>query len=413
LKALFADKEVCEELLYRGRYTPKTGKISDIFDSLHYRRLRDRNVRIEDVVFDHLFFDQDTDIAIGLSADGVCPFKNRKSTCWPLIGVLYNLKPELRFLLDHVLCFGVIPGPREPRDIDSFLIPLRDEFWELSRGVAAWDALHERVFSLRAYLIRVFGDMPAMAKLMRMKGPNAVYPCRACKIAGVRDVEGGGKTLYVPLYREDGDGYDGFDLPLRTHDEFIQEAVHVASAPSDAEAERRSKSTGINGLPILATLSSLSFPDSFAHDLMHLVPENIMKNLITLWIGDFKGIEDGDEDYKLQPGVISAIGDACVVAGNTTPAAFGARVPNLATEQHYYTAESYTLFTTLLGPVLLRNRFLKPKYYQHFLELVSIFNDCLKMSIDHDYVDTVLRARIVEWVQLYEKYMLFIPADKF
>ncbi|KAJ7245754.1 hypothetical protein C8J57DRAFT_1082207 [Mycena rebaudengoi] len=137
---------------------------------------------------------------------------------------------------------------------------------------------------------------------------------------------------------------------------------------------------------------------------MHLVPENIMKNLITLWIGDFKGIEDGDEDYKLQPGVISAIGDACVVAGNTTPAAFGARVPNLATEQHYYTAESYTLFTTLLGPVLLRNRFLKPKYYQHFLELVSIFNDCLKMSIDHDYVDTVLRARIVEWVQLYEKY---------
>ncbi|KAJ6451055.1 hypothetical protein C8R45DRAFT_883421, partial [Mycena sanguinolenta] len=81
LKALFADKKVCEELLYRACYTSKTGKISDIFDSLHYRRLRDRNVRIEDVVFDHLFFDQDTDIALGLSADGVCPFKNRKSTC--------------------------------------------------------------------------------------------------------------------------------------------------------------------------------------------------------------------------------------------------------------------------------------------------------------------------------------------
>ncbi|KAJ7245753.1 hypothetical protein C8J57DRAFT_1082019, partial [Mycena rebaudengoi] len=81
LKALFACEELLyHELLYRGRYTPKTGKISDIFDSLHYRRLRDRNVRIEDVVFDHLFFDQDTDIAIGLSADGVCPFKNRKST---------------------------------------------------------------------------------------------------------------------------------------------------------------------------------------------------------------------------------------------------------------------------------------------------------------------------------------------
>ncbi|KAF8125395.1 hypothetical protein K438DRAFT_1567371 [Mycena galopus ATCC 62051] len=137
---------------------------------------------------------------------------------------------------------------------------------------------------------------------------------------------------------------------------------------------------------------------------MHLLPENVIKNLITLWIGDFKGIENGDEDYKLQPGVINSIGDACVVAGNTTPAAFGARVPNLATERHYYTAESYTLFATLLGPVLLRNRFLKPKYYKHFLDLVSIFDDCLRMSIDSKYVDTVLRARIVQWVQLYEKY---------
>ncbi|KAJ7218621.1 hypothetical protein GGX14DRAFT_310063, partial [Mycena pura] len=81
LKALFADKEVCEQLLYRARYKSKDSKISDIFDSLHYRRLRKRNVSIEDTVFDYLFFDQDTDIAVGLSADGVGPFKNRKSTC--------------------------------------------------------------------------------------------------------------------------------------------------------------------------------------------------------------------------------------------------------------------------------------------------------------------------------------------
>jgi hypothetical protein len=101
---------MCEELLYRARFTSNSGKISDIFDSLHYRRLRRRHVRVEDEILYHLFFDQDTDIAMGLSADGVCPFKNRKSTCWPLLGVLYNLKPELRFLLEHVICFGVIPG---------------------------------------------------------------------------------------------------------------------------------------------------------------------------------------------------------------------------------------------------------------------------------------------------------------
>ncbi|KAJ7331374.1 hypothetical protein DFH08DRAFT_621771, partial [Mycena albidolilacea] len=39
LKALFADKKTCEQLLYRARYNSKPGKISDVFDSLHYRRL--------------------------------------------------------------------------------------------------------------------------------------------------------------------------------------------------------------------------------------------------------------------------------------------------------------------------------------------------------------------------------------
>ncbi|KAF7334087.1 hypothetical protein MVEN_02314400 [Mycena venus] len=404
LKALFADSDMCEELRYRAHYKSGTENISDIFDSLHYRRLRKRNVRANGTVFEHLFFDQDTDIAMGLSADRVCPFKNRKATCWPVIGVLYNLKPELRFLLDHVLCFGVIPGPHEPQDIGSFLIPLCDEFLELARGVRAFDALRERVFTLCAFLIRVFGDMPAMAKLMHMKGPNGIHPCRACKITGIRDMSGGGKTHYVPLHRVDRDDYDPLDLPLRTHDDFINEAIYVSTADSDAEAKRRSRATGINGLPVLANLSSLSFPDSFGHDLMHLIPENVVKNLITLWTDDFKGIEDGNEDYKLQPGAVEAIGAACVAAGDTTPAAFGARVPNIATQLHYFTAESYTLFTTLLGPVVLRNRFLKPKYFMHFLDLVSIFNDCLCISINREYVDTVLRARIAKWVQQYERY---------
>ncbi|KAF8135886.1 hypothetical protein K438DRAFT_1639915, partial [Mycena galopus ATCC 62051] len=123
-----------------------------------------------------------------------------------------------------------------------------------------------------------------------------------------------------------------------------------------------------------------------------------------LWTGDFKGLNEGIGEYRLQPKVVDQIGSACVVAGDTTPAAFGARVPNLATQLHYYTAESYTLFTTLLGPVVLRDRFAKPKYYKHFLELVSIFNDCLQLTIDRDYVDNELRQHIAKWVQDFEKY---------
>ncbi|KAJ7211462.1 hypothetical protein C8J57DRAFT_985051, partial [Mycena rebaudengoi] len=81
LKAFFMDKNLCEELSYRAKYKSRSDTISDIFDSLEYRRLLDRHVRVEDQIFLHRYFDQDSDIAIGLSTDGVCPFKNRKSTC--------------------------------------------------------------------------------------------------------------------------------------------------------------------------------------------------------------------------------------------------------------------------------------------------------------------------------------------
>jgi hypothetical protein len=133
---------------------------------------------------------------------------------------------------------------------------------------------------------------------------------------------------------------------------------------------------------------------------MHLISENVVKNLLALWTTNFKTT---NEKYRLQPAVIDAIGAACVTAGDTTPAAFGARVPNIATQLHYFTAESYTLWTTLLGPVVLRNRFQQRKYYTHFIELVRIFNDCLALSISREYVDTELRARIANWVLDFEE----------
>jgi hypothetical protein len=92
----------------------------------------------------------------------------------------------------------------------------------------------------------------------------------------------------------------------------------------------------------------------------------------------------------LELAVIDKIGCAYSLTGDTTSASFGARIPNLAMQRHYFTAESYTLWVTLLGPVLLHGRFAKPKYYKHFLQLVEIFNDCLKLSIDREYVDTEL-----------------------
>ncbi|KAJ7213827.1 hypothetical protein GGX14DRAFT_360313 [Mycena pura] len=136
---------------------------------------------------------------------------------------------------------------------------------------------------------------------------------------------------------------------------------------------------------------------------MHLIPEDVIKNLLSLWTGEYKGLDSGSEDYELQPTVVEEIGKECTMAGNTTPAVFGARVPNLNTQLHYFTSESYTLWATLLAPVQLQGRFSRPKYFLHFLDLIFIFNNCLSLAISPEYVDTTLRRRIVDWVNKYEQ----------
>jgi hypothetical protein len=126
---------------------------------------------------------QPTDIALGLLTDGFGPFKKCKQSCWPLITFNYNLPPEIQFHLINIICFGIILGPKQPKNLNSFLIPLIDELIKLMCGMPAYDATQShQLFVLRAYLIMVFGDMPAVAKLMRMKGVNGIFPCCACNI---------------------------------------------------------------------------------------------------------------------------------------------------------------------------------------------------------------------------------------
>ncbi|TFK97579.1 hypothetical protein BDV98DRAFT_632091 [Pterulicium gracile] len=196
--------------------------------------------------------------------------------------------------------------------------------------------------------------MPAIAKFMAMKGHNGYQPCQACNIPGVLY----GTTYYAPLCRRGQEFIDPEKLPLRSHKEIIQQAMGFESAETPASQKHLAKEYWINGLPVLATLSSVSMTVSFSFDIMHLILLNNIKNLLLMWTGDFKGMDTGNGDYQHAPTVQEAIGKACVAAGRTTPAVFGTRVPNIAEDRSYFTAKTWTIFATMLGPVLLRGRFI-------------------------------------------------------
>lgn len=363
--------------------------IIDVFDGAHYLSLLEERVTIGDEKLGHFFFSDDRDIALGISFDRFCPFKRRKQTCWLIIAFNYNLPPEERFHLDNIICLGVIPGPKQAMDTNSFLVPLVDKMLALAQGITAFDGSAKRSFILHTYIILAFGDIPAVAKMMQMKGHNSCCPCRMCTIVGVRiPFQTRNKSMYTPLWRLNGNSFDPLNLSLRTRSQFMSNARFVASLGTDAEEKLHATATSIKGIPILSHLSSLQFPQSFPYDFMHMIWENVVKTLTNLWCGDHTGIADeGEEEYGLNKTVCSAIGKACKDSGDTIPATFGCRVPNIAEERGHFVTESWSQWCMYLAPALLRKRFKQQIYYHHFTKLVSLLNKCLSRSISFEDVE--------------------------
>ncbi|KAF9219822.1 hypothetical protein BS17DRAFT_685476, partial [Gyrodon lividus] len=84
-----------------------------------------------------------------------------------------NLPPHFRTHLEHLICLGVIPGPHQPKDYESFLAPLDDECALLATGVHTFDALSRSHLNLHAYILFKDGDIVAIEKLLNIKGHNA------------------------------------------------------------------------------------------------------------------------------------------------------------------------------------------------------------------------------------------------
>ena len=405
---MVANAEYAKKMQYRAQHQHDPNKTTDIFDGEHYQSLKTTPVSVVDETLPFCHFSDNCDIALGLSTDGFGPFKRRNKTAWPLVLFNYNLPPEERFLKRNVVSVGVIPGPKKPHDFDSFLWPLVQEFLQLAIGVSAFDGISKFMFLLHVYLIVVFGDIPAVSMVMRMKGQNGYSPCRMCEIKGIHGPDGSGNTYYIPLNREhfaDNAGwshYDPRDLPLRTHPRFIWQAKQVQNASTNQDSEKLAKQFGIKGIPLLSCLSSLSFPASFPYDFMHLIWANLIRNLIQLWTGTFKNLDHNDKEYVFANKVWEKIGEETAHAGQHIPASFGLRVPNIADEKSHMTCETYSIWTLLWAPIILRDRFIHIRYYNHFCRLVELLSICLQYEIETEQIEE-LEEGFIKWVEDYEQ----------
>ncbi|KAL0056826.1 hypothetical protein AAF712_016563 [Marasmius tenuissimus] len=249
-----------------------------------------------------------------------------------------------------------------------------------------------------------------MSMASRTVGHNGLRPCRWCNIQGIRAPDG--KTYYVPLDRshhpcvhDDPNAirnYDPLNLPMRSHAEMRAQAEEIQFADTLTAAKTFSTQYGIKGTSIFHNLSSIIFPYAFPFDFMHLVFENNAKNLIGLWTGTYKDLDEGNGEYQFEAGTWETIGKETLAAGKHIPSAFGAKPPDIADDKTAMTADAYSFWFQYLGPVLLEDRFPQPIYYRHFVEFVKLMKLCLEFELDPTQVEEI-RNGFKVWVEEYEK----------
>ena len=80
--------------------------------------------------WDYLGASLDGDIKVSL-IDGAQLYEDKESDCWITIWLVLNLSPSKWYHKTHVLPGRFIPGPKKPKNIDSFMVV---RIWDSSRN---------------------------------------------------------------------------------------------------------------------------------------------------------------------------------------------------------------------------------------------------------------------------------------
>ena len=86
-----------------------------------------------------------------------------------------------------------------PKTLTHSFQPLVKELLKLTAGIKAFDLSSDEIFTLHAFLILIFGDIPVSSMVMQMKGHNGLVPCQMCKIMALQTPNSHSPGHYIPL----------------------------------------------------------------------------------------------------------------------------------------------------------------------------------------------------------------------
>lgn len=200
LASYFASKKSRDLLLYRSKResSPRDGQMKDIFDGAIYQKNKS-------------LFRNELDLALALYIDGINPQKKGSTSMVTFMAViLNNLPPDIRsvcvtfiefgqrivtdnqfgiihhhrYLKENLLQVFVTCGEKKPKNIFGYMAPTLKSLMTLQKcGMVITTAQNES-FSVKAFVLAVIGDFPAMAELTLHKTHASVHGCRICTVIG-------------------------------------------------------------------------------------------------------------------------------------------------------------------------------------------------------------------------------------
>lgn len=110
-------------------------------------------------------------LSFALCMDGLNPFSREKSTysTCPIFLVILNLPHHLRMLSASAMLTGLIAGPLEPKNTNSYVDLLVDDVMHLNT-LTIWDGYKEENFSLNAHIVLNIFDYKGQNKVLRCHG---------------------------------------------------------------------------------------------------------------------------------------------------------------------------------------------------------------------------------------------------
>src|SRR5712672_200472 len=325
------------------------------------------------------------DIVLMFSIDGAQLYAKKASACWIYIWVLFNLAPEKRYKKKHVLIGGFIPGPNNPKNIDSFLFPGIQHLRALqAEHLKIWDAALQREIQAKLFLAILAADGPGMMHITGLVGYHGKHGCRLyCGLSGRR--EPSGKHYFPALlkpvhYNIDGCAHGDVDvrhLPKPSQKHYNNNLRSLITSPNETQYRSRRLETGISKPSLFLGLKSsctLGLPYSCGSDIMHLGALNLSDLMISLWRGTIDCTKPDDKSTwswaVLQPETWKAHGKAVEDTLHYLPSSFERPPRNIAEKlTSSYKAWKFLLYLYGLGPGLLYG-VLPDRYYKNYCKLV-------------------------------------------